>query len=59
MKINVGLLGLVAAQSGDDQFEDNSYDYDISSDRWSNENQYSLDEVNVGIIFGVMVRVIK
>lgn len=59
MKINVGLLGLVAAQSGDDQFEDNSYDYDISSDRWSNENQYSLDEANAGITFGVMARVTK
>jgi len=59
MKINFGLLGLAAAQSGDDRWEDNSYDYDISSDRWSNENQYSLDEANAGITFGVMARVTK
>ena len=38
---------------------DNSYDYDASSDRWSNENQYSLDEANAGITFGVMARVTK
>jgi hypothetical protein len=59
MKINFGLLGLAAAQSGDDRFEDNSYDYDISSDRWSNENQFNLDEANAGITFGVMARVTK
>lgn len=59
MKINVGLLGLAAAQSGDDRFEDNSYDYDTSSDRWSNENQFNLDEANAGITFGVMARVTK
>jgi len=59
MKINFGLLGLAVAQSGDDRWEDNTYDYDISSDRWSNENQYSLDEANAGITFGVMARVTK
>lgn len=59
MKINFGLLGLAVAQSGDDRWEDTSYDYDISSDRWSNENQYSLDEANAGITFGVMSRVTK
>ena len=59
MKINFGLLGLAAAQSGDDRWEDNSYDYDTGADRWSNENQYSLDEANAGITFGVMARVTK
>lgn len=59
MKINFGLLGLAAAQSGDDRWEDTSYDYDSGTDRWSNENQYSLDEANAGITFGVMARVTK
>lgn len=59
MKINFALLGLVTSQSGDDRWVDTSYDYDVGSDRWSNENQYSLDEANAGITFGVMARVTK
>ena len=50
---------LILQKSGDDRWVDNSYDYDASSDRWSNENQYSLDEANAGITFGVMARVTK
>ena len=57
MKINFGLLSLVTAQSGD--FEDSSYDYDAPTDRWSNSNEWSLDNANAGITFGVMARVTK
>lgn len=60
MKINFGLLGLAAAQSGDDRWEDSSYDYnDSGADRWSNENSWSLDEATAGVTFGVMERVTK
>lgn len=58
MKINFGLLGLATAQSGD--FEDATYDYDNTpSDRWGDTNEFSLDNVNAGITFGVMARVTK
>ena len=57
MKINFGLLSLATAQSGD--FEDTTYDYDAPTDRWSNTNEFNLDDVNAGITFGVMARVTK
>ena len=48
-------------QSGD--FEDSTYEYDYDitaeSDRWSGQNEFSLDDVNAGITFGVMARVTK
>jgi hypothetical protein len=51
MKINFGLLGLAAAQSGDERWEDSSYDYDSAgADRWSN-NDWNFSNVQAGVTF--------
>lgn len=49
MKINFGLLGLVAAQSGDERWELEEYDYD-AQDRWG-ENQWGFSDLNAGVTF--------